>query len=80
MSGDPAHILNAGEAMKPQLINKLTIAAFRAFKKIGTSSEGNCNAEFTRAKQASNAGKILFVGLDCVSFLFTPRQIHHACS
>ena len=36
MSGETARILNAGEAMKPQPVNKLTTAAFRAFEKIGT--------------------------------------------
>jgi len=45
MSGEAAHILNVVEAMKPQHVNKLTTAAFRAFENIGTSSEGNCNSE-----------------------------------
>jgi len=37
MSGEAAHILNAGEATKHQPVNKLPTAAFRAFKNIGTS-------------------------------------------
>jgi len=48
MSGEAARILNAGHAMKPQPVNKLTTAAFRAFKNIGTRSEGNCNSEIIR--------------------------------
>ena len=40
ISGETARILNAGEAMKPQPVNKLTTAAFRAFENIGTSSQG----------------------------------------
>jgi len=31
MSGEAARILNAGKAMKPQPVNKLPTAAFRAF-------------------------------------------------
>jgi len=45
----PTFFLNAGEAMKPQPINKLTTVAFRAFKIFGTSSEGNCNLELISA-------------------------------
>jgi len=37
MSGEVAHILNAGEAMKPQPVNKLTTTVFCAFKNIGTN-------------------------------------------
>ena len=48
MSGDVAPILDAGKAMKPQLVNKLATAEFRAFKNFGTSSEGNCNSELIR--------------------------------
>ena len=39
MSGEAARILNAGEAVKPQPVNKLPTAAFRAFENIGTSSQ-----------------------------------------
>jgi len=39
MSGEAARILNAGQAMKPQPVNKLTTAAFRAFENIGTGSD-----------------------------------------
>jgi len=35
MSGEAARNFNAGEAMKPQPVNKLTTAAFRAFENIG---------------------------------------------
>jgi len=35
MSGEVTCILNAGEAMKPQPVNKLP-TAFRAFENIGT--------------------------------------------
>jgi len=48
MSGEAARILNAGEAMKPQLVNKLSAAAFRAFENIGTSSQDNCGSELIR--------------------------------
>jgi len=37
MSGEAAHIPNAGEAVKPQPDNKLATVAFRAFENIGTS-------------------------------------------
>jgi len=48
MSGEAARILNAGEAMKPQPVNKLSAAAFCAFENIGTSSQGNCGSELSR--------------------------------
>ena len=50
MSGEAARI-NAGEAMKPQPVNKLPTAAFHAFENIGTSSQGNCGSELIRAQQ-----------------------------
>jgi len=50
MSGEVACILNAGEAVKPQPVNKLPTAAFCAFKNIGTSSQGNCDSELIRAQ------------------------------
>ena len=56
MSGEAACILNAGEAMKPQPVNKLPTASFRAFENIGTSSQGNCDSELIRAQQVSDAG------------------------
>jgi len=40
--------------MEPQLFNKLTTTAFRAFKFFGTSSEGDCNSEHIRAQQVSD--------------------------
>jgi len=49
MSGVAAHILNAGEAVNPQPVNKLPTAAFRAFENIATSSQGNCDSELIRA-------------------------------
>jgi len=49
MSGEAAFILTSGEAMKPQPVNKLTTAAFRAFENIGTSSQGDCDSELIRA-------------------------------
>jgi len=57
MSGEAACILNAGKAMKPQPINKLTTAAFRASENIhvGTSLQGNCNLELIRTQQVSDA-------------------------
>jgi len=55
MSGEAAGILNAGETMKPQPVNKITTAAFHAFKIFGTSSEGDCNSELIRAQQVSDA-------------------------
>ena len=48
MSGEAACILNAGEVMKPQPVNKLTTAAFRVFEDIGTSLQGYCNSELSR--------------------------------
>jgi len=48
MSGEAACILNAGEAMKPQPVNKLFTAAFRAFENIGTTSRGNCDSELIK--------------------------------
>jgi len=55
MSGEGACILNTGEAMKPQPVNKLPAAAFRAFENIGTSSQGNYDSELIRAQQAYDA-------------------------
>jgi len=55
MSGEVARILNAGEAVKPQPVNKLPTAAFRAFENIGTSSQGSCDSELIRAQQVSDA-------------------------
>jgi len=55
MSGEAARILIVGQAMKPQPVNKLTTAAFRAFENIGTGSEGNCNSELIRPQQVSDA-------------------------
>ena len=55
MSGEVAHVLNAGEAVKPQPVNKLPTAAFRAFKNTGTSSLSNCYSELIRAQQVSDA-------------------------
>ena len=55
MSGYAARILNAGEAMKSQPVNKLTTAAFCAFENVGTSSQGNCNSDLIRAQQVSDA-------------------------
>jgi len=55
MSGEAARILNAGEAMKPQPVNKLTTVAFRAFENIGTSSQDNCDSELIWAQQVSGA-------------------------
>ena len=55
MSGEAARFLSAGEAMKPQPVNKLLTAAFRAFENIGTSSQGNCDSELIRAPQVSDA-------------------------
>jgi len=55
MSGVVARILNAGQAMKPQPVNKLPTTAFRGFKNIGTSSQGNCDSELIRAQQVSDA-------------------------
>jgi len=49
MSGEAVRILNAGEAMKPQSVNKLSAVAFHAFKNIDTSSQGNCGSELIRA-------------------------------
>jgi len=40
----------AEEAMKPQPVNKLPTAAFRAFENIGISSQGNCDSELIRAQ------------------------------
>jgi len=54
MSGEAACILNAGQAMKPQPVNKLTTAAFSAFENIGTGLEGNCNLELIKVSDASN--------------------------
>jgi len=54
MSGEAARILNAGEAVKPQPVNKLPTAALRAFENVGTGSEGNCNSELIRAQQVSD--------------------------
>jgi len=51
MSREEARILNAGEAVKPQPVNKLPTVAFRAFENIGTSSQGNCNSELIRASR-----------------------------
>jgi len=48
MSGEAARILDAGEAMKSQPVNKLTTAAFHIFENIGTSSQGNCDLELIR--------------------------------
>jgi len=48
MSEEAARILNAGEAVKPQPVNKLSTAAFRALENIGTSSQGNCDSELIR--------------------------------
>ena len=55
MSGKVARILNAGEAVKPQPVNKLPTAAVRAFENIGTSSQGSCDSELIRAQQVSDA-------------------------
>jgi len=55
MSGEAARILNAGEAMEPKPVNKLTTAAFRTFENIGTSSQANCDSELIRAQQVSRA-------------------------
>jgi len=55
MSGKAACILNAGEAMKPQPVNKLPTAALHAFANIGTNSLGNCDSELIRAEQVSDA-------------------------
>jgi len=55
MSGEAARILNAGEAMKPQPVNKLSAAAFRAFENVGTSLQGDCGSELIRAQQVSDA-------------------------
>jgi len=55
MSGEAAHILNAGEAMKTQPANKLPAAAFRAFENIGTSWQGICDSELISAQQVSDA-------------------------
>jgi len=56
MSGEAACILiNAGKAVKPQPVNKLPTAAFRALENIGTSSQGNCDSELIRAQQVSDA-------------------------
>jgi len=51
MSGEAARILNAGEAMKSQPVNKLPSAAFHAYENIGTSSQGNCDSELIRSQQ-----------------------------
>jgi len=40
--------------MELQPINKLTTAAFRAFKNFNTSSEGDCSSEHIRAQQVSD--------------------------
>ena len=50
----PAFLMQL-EAMKPQPVNKLPAAAFRAFKNIGTSSQGKCGLELIRAQQVSDA-------------------------
>jgi len=55
MCGEAARILNAREATEPQPINKISTAAFCGFKIFDTSSEGDCNSEFTRAQQVSDA-------------------------
>jgi len=55
MSGEAARILNVREAMKPQPVNKLPAAAFRAFENISTSLQGNCDSELIRAQQISDA-------------------------
>jgi len=48
MSREAARILNAGEALKSQPVNKFPTTAFRAFKNIGTSLQGNCDSELIR--------------------------------
>jgi len=48
MSGEAARILDAGEAVKSQPVNKLTTAAFHVFENIGTSLQGNCDLELSR--------------------------------
>jgi len=55
MSGEAARFLNAGEAMKPQTLNKLTTAAFHALENIVTSSQGDCDSELIRAQEVSDA-------------------------
>ena len=55
MFGEAARILNAGEAVKPQPVNKLPTAAFHAFENIGTSSQGNCDSEHIGPQQVSDA-------------------------
>jgi len=57
MSREATRILNAGEAVKPQPVNKLPnpTPAVRVFENIGTSSQGNCNLELIRAQQVSDA-------------------------
>ena len=55
MSGEVTRILNAGEAVKPQPVNKLPTASFRAFENIGISSKGNCDSELIRAQHVSHA-------------------------
>jgi len=74
MSGEAAHILNAGEAMKPQPVNKLPTAAFRAFENIGTSSQGNCDSELIRAQQVSDASNWEGSG---VAFLYKLAVVGH---
>ena len=55
MSGEAARILNAGEAVKPQPVNKLPTVALRAFENIDISLQGNCDSELIRAQQVSYA-------------------------
>jgi len=55
MSWEAARILNAGEAMKPKPVKKLTPVAFHSFKYFGTSSEDNCNSDLIRTQQVSDA-------------------------
>jgi len=55
MSGEVARILNAGEVMKPQPVNKLTTVALCAFDNNGTSSQCNCNSDLIRAQQVPDA-------------------------
>jgi len=50
MSGEAASNSGAGESMDPCLINSFTIAAFRAYKYFGKSSEGKCYTELISAE------------------------------
>jgi len=72
MSWEAARILNVGETMKPQAVNKLTTAAFRAFENIGTSSQGNCDSELIRQQEWNSflAHFVLLPHFQCASSTF----------